>query len=136
MPKKGKFEGIAFFHHQYEERNQKKRTQRRNQLNRLSKSEKKELKSSLELIYRKLVCLSDLPPQSIETQSIIDEWYHFLSDHFNGTYTLEEFQKLGDLYVKNEQFKLNIEKYGTGLAEYMREAIACYIGSERNKTTG
>ncbi|MCA0987566.1 TipAS antibiotic-recognition domain-containing protein [Guptibacillus algicola] len=133
MPKKGKFEAIAFFLHHYEERNQKMRKQR---LNHLSKTEKRELTTSLEMIYKKLVHLSDLPPESIETQSIIDEWYHILSDNFNGMYSLEEFQKLGDLYVKNDRFKRNIDKYGAGLATYMREAIACYIGIERNKTTG
>ncbi|WP_270181396.1 TipAS antibiotic-recognition domain-containing protein [Alkalihalobacillus sp. CinArs1] len=134
MDKKGRFEAIAFFRSQYA--SQKMRKARTSQLNHLSNEEKKELQTSLETIYRKIASLTSIPPHSIETQSIIDEWYHFLCDYFNGSYTLEEFYRLGDLYVKDARFKRNIDKYGAGLAEYMRKGIACYIGVEPNETTG
>ena len=44
------------------------------------------------------------------------------------TCTDEILAGLGKMYVADERFKKNIDKYGDGTAEYVSEAIEIYVG--------
>ncbi|WP_037289017.1 MerR family transcriptional regulator [Saccharibacillus sacchari] len=63
-------------------------------------------------------------PASPRAQEVIGEWYTFL-DNF-GTYSYEAFAGLGQMYVQDERFTKNIDKYGEGLAAFMCEAMGIY----------
>jgi len=63
-------------------------------------------------------------PASPRAQEVIGEWYAFL-DNF-GTYSYEAFAGLGQMYVQDERFTKNIDKYGEGLAAFMCEAMGVY----------
>ena len=39
------------------------------------------------------------------------------------------FAGLGKMYITDERFKKNIDKYGEGTAEFVAEAIALYCGA-------
>lgn len=75
-------------------------------------------------IYRNLASLRHLPPESKEAQEAIKEWYIFLNKI--GSYSPEAFKGLGMMYVDDERFTKNIDKFGQGLAVFMRDAMAVY----------
>ncbi len=63
-------------------------------------------------------------PASPKAQALIGDWYAFLGNF--GTYSYEAFAALGQMYVQDERFMQNIDKYGEGLAKFMSEAMGVY----------
>ncbi|MNP81087.1 HTH-type transcriptional activator mta [compost metagenome] len=43
-----------------------------------------------------------------------------------GSYSPEVFKNLGQMYVDDERFTKNIDKFGEGLAVFMRDAMAVF----------
>ncbi|MBD7983798.1 MerR family transcriptional regulator [Sporosarcina sp. Sa2YVA2] len=86
----------------------------------------KEAKEDMNRIYFKLAELRYTDPASAEAQETIGEWYTFLNKI--GNYSLEAFESLGEMYVADERFMKNIDKFGEGLAEFMRDAMKVYAG--------
>ncbi|MBD7908138.1 MerR family transcriptional regulator [Sporosarcina gallistercoris] len=72
-------------------------------------------------IYRRLAEVRHLPADSEEAQATIGEWYQFLNTI--GTYSLDAFAGLGEMYMADERFKTNIDQFGQGLACFMRDAM-------------
>jgi len=136
MSNKEKFEGFDFRHHPYEEEAWKRwgdeAVDRVNaKVRNMTKEEQKALSQEMESIYQKLAALRHQSPESEEAQAAIKEWYDFLNNHFNQYYTLDVFKGLGQLYVEDERFTKNIDQYGEGLAEFMRDAM--HIFADKNK---
>ena len=64
-------------------------------------------------------------PDSVHAQSLVK----ILQDHITENYyhcTDEILAGLGQMYVADERFKNNIDKYADGTATFIREAIAAY----------
>lgn len=80
-------------------------------------------------IYAELAKIRYMLPESEEAQSLIHEWYEFLNEV--GEYSLEMFKGLGDMYVEDERFTKNIDKFGMGLAEFMQQAMTVYYESHK-----
>ena len=63
---------------------------------------------------------------SVEAQSLVAKVQaHITANYY--TCTDEILAGLGKMYVADERFKKNIDKYGEGTAEFVAEAIATYI---------
>lgn len=60
-------------------------------------------------------------PTSEEAQAAIGKWYELLNEIHE--YSLEAFRQLGQMYVMDERFTKNIDQFGTGLAQFMCEAM-------------
>ncbi|QJC53616.1 MerR family transcriptional regulator [Paenibacillus albicereus] len=75
-------------------------------------------------LYRRLASLRELPPESEEAQAAIGEWYAFLQ-RFTA-YSPEMFRQLGEMYVADERFTASIDRFGAGLAAFMKDAMAVY----------
>jgi len=134
MSNKEKFEGFDFTNNPYEEEARKrwgdKAVDRSNErLSKMSRNEQKELAERFNAIYAKLAAVRHLPPDSDEAQEAIGEWYDILQTF--GHYSLEAFKGLGQMYVDDERFTRNIDKFGEGLALFMRDAMAVY--ADKNK---
>lgn len=71
-------------------------------------------------------------PASPKAQELIGDWYAFLGNF--GTYSYEAFAGLGQMYVQDERFTQNIDKYGEGLAKFMSEAMGVF-GMSKNRET-
>jgi len=84
-----------------------------------------ELGEEMNRIYFNLANLRHLAPNSDEAQAAIGEWFNFLNKM--GSYSLEAFQGLGEMYVADERFTKNIDQFGDGLALFMRDAMAVYV---------
>ncbi|CAG7629077.1 HTH-type transcriptional activator mta [Paenibacillus allorhizosphaerae] len=135
MTNKEKFVGFDFSHNPYEqearERWGNKAVDEANaKVGSMSKEEQQALGERMNEIYRNLASLRHQPPESAETQAGIQEWYDFLQS-MGGRYTLDAFKGLGQMYVDDERFTRNIDKFGEGLAAFMRDAMAIY--ADRNE---
>ena len=68
---------------------------------------------------------SGVSADSTEAQSLVTELQAHITDNYY-TCTDEILTGLGKMYVADERFKKNIDKYGEGTAEFASEAITVY----------
>ena len=63
---------------------------------------------------------------SLEAQTLVAKLQaHITANYYTCTY--EIFVGLGKMYVADERFKKNIDKYGEGTAEFAAEGIRIYV---------
>ena len=70
-----------------------------------------------------------LAPNAPEVQSLVGKLQDFITQNYY-TCTDEILAGLGKIYVADERFKKNIDKYGEGTAEFVAEAIK--VSSAKN----
>lgn len=138
MTQEEKFDGLNFSHNPYEQEARERWghqsvDQANAKLEKLSKKEQGIIAEKWNMIFRELADLRDENPGSHNVQAAIQSWYDFLNKHIH-TYSLEAFKGLGQLYVEDERFTKNIDKYGNGLAQFMRDAMSLYV--EQHKKNG
>ena len=63
---------------------------------------------------------------SAETQALITKLQAHITENYY-TCTDEILAGLGKMYVADERFKKNIDKYGKGTAEFVSEGIRIYV---------
>lgn len=120
-----KFEGFDFSNNPYEEEARKRWGDKAvDAANEKAKTFTTSDQDKFNEIYRNLASLRHLPADSKEAQEAIKEWYLFLNTM--GNYSPEAFKGLGMMYVDDERFTKNIDKFGEGLAAFMRDAMAVY----------
>ena len=72
------------------------------------------------------VCMnSGLSPDSTDAQAIVEKLKSYITENFY-TCTNEILASLGQMYVADERFKNNIDKYSVGTAEFVSKAIEYY----------
>ena len=62
---------------------------------------------------------------SAETQALVAKLQAYITENYY-TCTDEILAGLGKMYVADERFKKNIDKYGEGTADFVADAIAVY----------
>ncbi|ASK61497.1 MerR family transcriptional regulator [Virgibacillus phasianinus] len=134
MSEKEKFAGFDFSNNPYEQEarerwGDKAIDESNARINNMSKDEQKLLGKEFDAIYNKLAKLRNQSPESAEAQAAIEEWFVYLNKM--GDYSLDVFKGLGQMYVDDERFTKNIDKYGAGLAEFMRDAMAVYADNKK-----
>lgn len=65
-------------------------------------------------------------PTSDEAQELVAKLQSYITDYYY-TCTIEILAGLGKMYVCDERFKKNINKYGDGTAEFAAEAIEYFL---------
>ncbi|MDQ6418804.1 MerR family transcriptional regulator [Paenibacillus sp. LHD-117] len=80
-------------------------------------------------LYKKLAAVRHDDPASESSQEAIGGWFELLNKM--GSYSLEAFKGLGQMYVDDERFTKNIDQFGEGLAAFMRDAMAIYADSRQ-----
>ncbi|WP_413366540.1 TipAS antibiotic-recognition domain-containing protein [Lysinibacillus sp. 3P01SB] len=80
-------------------------------------------------MFRSLAAIRHLSPASKEAQEKMKEWYQLLNKM--GTYSLDAFKGLGEMYVDDKRFMKNIDGFGDGLAKFMRDAMAVYADTQK-----
>ena len=69
---------------------------------------------------------SGVDATSIETQALVAKLQAHITENYY-TCTDEILAGLGKMYVADERFKKNIDKYGEGTAEFAAEGIRIYV---------
>lgn len=128
MTKEEKFEGFDFSKNPYEQEARERWGDKA-----VDEANKKgpELREKMNEIYIKLAGLRHLPPESPQAQAGIEQWFTYLNKI--GTYSLAAFVSLGQMYVDDERFRKNIDQFGEGLAEFMRDAMEMYAKLNNGK---
>lgn len=76
-------------------------------------------------IYEELYKLMDKDPSDEKVQELIQKWRNHITTNFYNC-TIEIFRGLALMYVGDERFTKNIDKYGEGLAKFMSDAMNIY----------
>ena len=82
----------------------------------------------LMLIFNKFACCkqSGNNADSDDAQALVKELQNYITANYY-TCTNEILAGLGQMYVADERFKTNIDKYGSGTAEFASQAIEIYV---------
>jgi len=81
--------------------------------------------AGMEAVFRGFAALRDKAPGDPEVQAQVKVWQDFITDNMYHC-TKEILAGLGQMYVCDERFTQNLDKYGEGTAKLMSEAIAIY----------
>ncbi|WP_040196858.1 MerR family transcriptional regulator [Candidatus Soleaferrea massiliensis] len=84
-----------------------------------------QISEEFEKIYQAFAECMELEPSDSKVQQLVAGWQTFITDHFY-TCTNEILAGLGEMYVADERFRANIDRYGDGLASFISRAIAHY----------
>lgn len=130
MSQKEKFEGFDFSHNPYEEEARKLYGDKAvDEANQKAAGMTQDMQERFNDLYRRLADVRHTAPDSKEVQEAIGEWYILLNEF--GSYSLDAFKGLGQLYIDDERFTKNIDKFGEGLAVFMRDAMAVYADTRK-----
>lgn len=129
MTNEEKFQGFDFSHNPHEAEARRRwgdqTVDAANQkVDSMQKEGQRDFADRFNALYAQLAGLRHLDPASDEAQAGIGEWYALLNTM--GHYSPEAFRGLGQMYVDDERFTRNIDKFGDGLALFMREAMAVF----------
>lgn len=138
MSKKGMFEGLNVNKHikKYEKeveekygeneayKESKKRTVK------YSKEDWNNINSEIDILYKELAKLKDRDVSDENVQELVNQWRMLISNNFYNC-TIEIFRGLADMYIYDERFTKNINKYGEGFTEFLSEAMKYYC--DKNK---
>lgn len=125
MSNQEKFEGFDFSHNPYEqEARERWGDEAVDRANAKAAGFGPDKQEQFNEIYRNLAAIRHTSPDSEEAQAGIQVWYAFLNEM--GEYSPEAFKGLGQMYVCDVRFTKNIDKFGEGLAVFMRDAMAFY----------
>ena len=72
---------------------------------------------------------SGISADSIEVQALVAKLQTHITDNYY-TCTNEILAGLGKMYVADERFKNNIDKYGNGTADFVSEAIEVFCDEQ------
>jgi Predicted transcriptional regulators len=70
------------------------------------------------------------PAGSAEVQALVKQWQDYITARFYSC-TDEILAGLGQMYTGDERFKKNIDRNGSGTAEFMAKAIAVYCNRDK-----
>ena len=86
-----------------------------------------DINSGLENIFRDFAELmqSGAEPSSAEAQALVKKLQNYITENYY-TCTDEILKGLGQMYVADDRFKNNIDKYAIGTAEFVSIAICKY----------
>ena len=93
-----------------------------------------DINTGLENIFRDFSELmqSGATPDSSEAQELVKKLQGYITEHYY-TCTVEILAGLGQMYVADERFKENIDKYADGTAEFVSEVIKMYTKRQRTR---
>lgn len=99
-----------------------------------SKERFADINTGLEYIFRDFAQLmqSGAEPDLPEAQALVEKLQGYITEHFY-TCTDEILAGLGQMYVADERFKSNIDKYAAGTAEFVSEVIEMYTKRQRSR---
>ena len=92
------------------------------------------INTGLEYIFRDFAKLlqSGVESDSPEAQALVEKLQGYITEHYY-TCTDEILAGLGQMYVADERFKENIDKYADGTAEFVSEVIKMYTKRQRSR---
>ena len=133
MNKKGMFEGFDIEKHNklYEEEVENKYgksdayKESKEKTSKYSKEDWNNIIGEIDDLYKNLAELMDREVSDEEVQSLVHQWRMLISKNFYQC-SIEIFKGLADMYIYDERFTKNIDKYGEGFTNFLSEAMNYY----------
>lgn len=132
MENKDKFTSFDFRHNPYEQEARDRwgdkavDTSNEN----VKEMDTEQIETDMNELFRQLAAIRHEDPASEIAQKEIEKWYTLLNTF--GTYSLEAFKGLGDMYVADVRFTKNIDQFGDGLATFMCEAMDVFAENKQS----
>ncbi len=126
-----KFEGFDFSTNPYEEEARARWgseavDKSRQKLASLGEEGGQRIGETMNALFARLAALRKGDPASEDAQAAVAELYGFFNNNFGVHYGPEAFAGLGRMYVEDERFAKNIDRFGEGLSAFLKEAMARY----------
>lgn len=77
-------------------------------------------------IFQGFAGLRGTDPTSAEAVRLSERFYQLLNNEIGSFYNKEVFKGLGQMYIDDERFTENLDRWGEGTARFMRDAMAHY----------
>lgn len=136
MTQKEKFGGFDMTHNPYEEEARRlwgdeAVDQSNARIRSMSADEQNAIAKGMDELFRELAQVRTESPDSEAAQKAMDKMYYYLNKNFGFQYSLEAFAGLGQMYVDDDRFTRNIDKFGEGLSAFLARSMAVYAGKQR-----
>lgn len=95
-----------------------------------TKSDWDNIMTEADYLYTELSKLMDREVSDREVQKIVEDWRNHISKNFYNC-TIEIFRGLALMYVADDRFTKNIDKYGKGLAQFLSDAMNVYCDNHK-----
>lgn len=76
-------------------------------------------------IFKRFASVMDTGADSQESQKLVKEWKDFISENFYEC-SNDTLKGLGNMYVQDDRFRLNIDEHAPGLSQFINKAIEIY----------
>ncbi|NLA53128.1 MAG: MerR family transcriptional regulator [Clostridiales bacterium] len=131
MTDKDKFKGFDFSKNPYEKEARELYgdaavDKSREKMKSLGKQGQDNLQQDMNELFEGLAALRYLAPESSEVQEMMAGMYLYFNDSFGYHYSPEAFKGLGQMYADDERFTKNIDSFGEGLSEFLKEAMSLF----------
>ena len=90
-----------------------------------SKDDWKKISGQMDELLKRFSKFIGAAPESKEVQKLVYEWQQYITNTYYDC-TKEILSGLGQMYIADERFMTNMDKYGKGTAELISEAIKVY----------
>lgn len=135
MSQKDKFSGLDFTNNPYEEEARRlwgdeTIDKSKAHIALLSKEEQNNISKGMDDLFTKLAEIRTLSPNSKTVQSAMEKMYQYFNNNFGNQYTPEAFAGVGQMYITDERFTENVDKYGEGLSKFLAEAMRIYADKQ------
>lgn len=105
-------------------------SQSKSKTSKYTKQDWENIMSEANSIYIELSQNMDKSPDDKEVQTIIEKWRNHITKYYYDC-SVEIFRGLGQMYVYDERFTKNIDKYGKGLAQFLSDGIEIYCNNQK-----
>lgn len=95
---------------------------------RYTDEDKATMGAEMDEIFSGFAALVGQNPEEKEARELVIRWKNHIS-HYSYACTDEILSGLGEMYVADERFTNNLDRYGEGTARFMSEAIRAYCSS-------
>ncbi|MEC2073305.1 MerR family transcriptional regulator [Alkalihalophilus marmarensis] len=127
MTSEEKFKGFDFSHNPYEKEARERYGDKK--VDETAKGMTQERQEEMNNLYRELALIRHMDPASKEAQEAIKKWFILLNKI--GSYSLDAFKGLGQMYILDDRFTKNIDQFVKGLAHFMSEAMGRYADNHQ-----
>jgi len=136
MSIKDKFNGFDFTNNPYEDEarrlwGNKVVDQSNAHIKSLSQKEQEAMAKGMDDLFTDLAKIRNDAPDSATAQAAMDKMYSHFNASFGYRYSLEAFAGVGQMYVTDERFTVNIDKYGDGLSNFLSAAMKIYAENHK-----
>lgn len=136
MSIKDKFNGFDFTNNPYEDEarrlwGDKAVDQSNAHIKSLSQNEQEAIANGMDALFTDLAKIRMEAPDSATAQAAMAKMYSHFNTNFGFRYSLEAFAGVGQMYVTDERFTENVDKYGVGLSKFLSEAMKIYAESQK-----